>query len=148
MSSPADATHLIGFLRATPLFQGLDEDDLAQLVAQMRPLDVDAGQQLIARGTPGQDMYVVEEGTLEARVIDQGRPRRLGLLGPGDVLGEMSVLRGVPRTADVVARSRCRLWVLSAAALRAAIAESPGLGDRLQEVMRRRDVANALRALQ
>lgn len=81
------------------------------------------GAVLMRRGAMGGDIFMVRSGSLE--VVDpRGQPALvLGLLGPGDMVGEMGFVDAAPRSADVRAReaSRCLVWRRSA--LRRLLAE-------------------------
>jgi CRP-like cAMP-binding protein len=80
-------------------FQGCTADQLDRIAALGRPVAVSAGLGILSRGSSGRQLVVVLSGSL--RVSDH---RRLdGELGPGDVVGELAVLSGERRTADVIA---------------------------------------------
>ena len=64
-----------------------------------------AGATLFAAGTSGEVMYVVIEGEVEVRVQN----KVVEVLGPGEIVGEMALIKPQPRTATVMARSTCRL---------------------------------------
>lgn len=84
-------------------------------------------------------MYVVLTGT--AAVKKSGR--RIARVGPGDVVGELSVILGGPRSATVQAETPIEWLVLDQAALRTAIDQVPGLGwHLLQSVAARLDQAS------
>ncbi len=69
-----------------------------------------AGAVIFRQGEGGDVLYVVLEGSLEVlRQDDDGRTRLLARLGAGDLVGEMTVLTGRPRTATVIAAERSRL---------------------------------------
>ena len=85
-----------------------------------------AGEVLFQAGDPGDAVYVVVEGEVEVRASTQGgRDVRLISLGPGDLVGEMAALDGGPRSADVAALRRSRLWRISRAAMLAALEAEP-----------------------
>ena len=76
------------------------------------------GQGLFAEGDEGSSLSFVAAGELVVSAKgDDGAPVLLGLLGPGDVAGEISFLSGVPRTATVAARTRVDLLELDRNAL-------------------------------
>jgi CRP-like cAMP-binding protein len=64
------------------------------------------GQQIFKDGDEGDCAYLIEEGTVEIFVMDQGKEFRLGLMGKGEMFGEVSLIDFRPRTATVRAVER------------------------------------------
>jgi CRP/FNR family transcriptional regulator, cyclic AMP receptor protein len=125
-------------LSKVPLFANCSKRELSRLLSLGRTETVDAGHTLFVEGAPSSNMYVVLSGT--AAVKKSGR--RIARVGPGDVVGELSVILGGPRTATVQAETPIEWLVLDQASLRAAIDEVPGLGwHLLQSVAARLDHA-------
>jgi len=86
-------------LGACRLFAGLDADDLAAIAS--RAVEIDFGpRDVIARqGEIGTGFFVIADGRV--RVIRDGET--VAQLGPGEFFGELSVIDGAPRNAQVVA---------------------------------------------
>jgi len=84
----------------SPLFQGMTSYQVRKAILISELNEVAAGTRLIEQGTMGGSMYVVVSGELEVVRSDGGRERRLALLKPGDVLGEIGFIRATRRTAD------------------------------------------------
>jgi CRP/FNR family cyclic AMP-dependent transcriptional regulator len=143
-----DRSRLRTLLESAPLLRSVPADMIDQLASQFRAIEVPAGEAIVRQGDAGEELYLVEAGALEATVEVEGKRVRLGLLGPGDVFGEMSLLRSAPRMATVTAVEPSFIWSLSRASLERAVEQAPALAANLRSIMRRRDVANALRALQ
>jgi len=90
---------IVDHLKAVPLFQGMTEhalDAVAGLANEVRFAD---GQSVTEEGEPGDSFYVIVDGQL--RVSRHGKTIRD--LGPGDFLGEISLIDGRPRSASTVA---------------------------------------------
>lgn len=85
----------------SPLFQGMTPYQVrkAILISELR--EVPAGTRLVEQGTMEGSMYLVVSGELEVVRREHGGERRLALLRPGDVLGEIGFIRATLRTADV-----------------------------------------------
>jgi MFS family permease len=94
--------------RGVSLFAMLPEPVLERLAREAARVEAAPGQVFIREGDPGELFYVIESGTVE--VTKDGR--RLASLGPGDFVGEIALLRDVPRTASVTATSPCVLQAL------------------------------------
>jgi CRP-like cAMP-binding protein len=96
-----------------PLFAGLQPEDLDYLARLMRPFEASAGSVLFREGDAGDRMYVVESGQLRVTRPALHEPDvELGLLGPGTVFGELSLLGSGVRTASVSVVADATGWVL------------------------------------
>ena len=102
-------TERISLLRAIPIFAPLPEVTIERLAGELVATDAPAGTTIFHRGDEGDRFYVIDEGSVEVQV-DSARPVELG---PGDFFGEIALLRDVPRTATVVARTDTRLYSLN-----------------------------------
>ncbi len=126
-------------LSKVPLFANCSKRELARLLSRVRTESVEAGHTLFVEGAPSSNLYVIVAGS----AIVRKNGRRIARLGPGDVVGELSVILGGPRTATVEADTPIDWLVLNRASLRKAIDEVPGLGwSLLQAVAARLDQAN------
>jgi predicted MFS family arabinose efflux permease len=95
-------------LRNVPLLGWLPSVALDRLASKLRPLELAAGAVLLREGEPGDRAYVIERG----EVVVSLAGREVGRLRAGDLVGEIALLRSVPRTATVVAASDVRLLAL------------------------------------
>ena len=112
----------VALLRAHPIFRPLAEATLEQLARALEPEAAPAGAEVVRQGAAGDRVYVVASG--ELRVDVDGRPG--AALGPGDVFGEIALLRDVPRTATVRAASDAQLLTLGRDEFLAAVTGHPG----------------------
>lgn len=143
-----DRERLRAFLARVPLFRGVPTEALEELLPRFAPRETPAGVVVVEEGARGDELVLVETGELAVTTLLGGAQVRLGLLRPGDVFGEMALLHDAPRAATVTTLTPALLWTLSRAALDDGIVRAPILGQKLREVMRRREMANAFRALQ
>ena len=95
-------------LRGLPLFRPLSLTALEWLASGMRPVRYEAGMELMTEGELGDTYIVIETGRVE---VTAGRVI-LGQEGPGQGIGEIALLRVVPRTATVTAIEPVEAWVL------------------------------------
>jgi CRP-like cAMP-binding protein len=90
------------FLARLELFAGLPEQLIARIVPMLHPFDARAGTTLFRQGDPGGRMFAIEDGAVEVAAHLPGeRDIRLATLGPGELLGELSLVNGGRRTATV-----------------------------------------------
>ena len=87
----------IDVLARLPLFENLSKRDLGQIAAKTVEMERPSGTMLTRSGRDGGLMFVILDG--EAEVEKDGVV--LGRLGPGDVIGELSLIDGQPRSANV-----------------------------------------------
>lgn len=88
----------------------LKDDDLRQVAEKMRRLRYTRGETLFYQGDPGDTCYVVVSGRLHGRMDYEGTERAVEFeVGPGALVGEMSLMTGLPRTATVSAREEVEL---------------------------------------
>lgn len=97
-------------LSRSTLFRGLSDGGRARLAGAGLIVALDRNAQLCAKGEPGDALFVVMEGEIEVRATTEGgRDVRIAAMGAGSVIGEMAVLDGGVRSADMGAIRRSRL---------------------------------------
>jgi len=94
-------------LRKSPLFQGLSDEELQQLMDEAKPLSLRAGDYLMKQGDFGDSAYVVLKGEFEVNKQSGQSVIKIDVRNPGDVLGEMALLSRSPRSASVIAITDC-----------------------------------------
>jgi signal transduction histidine kinase len=88
-------------LRKSPLFQGLSDNELQQLMDHAKPVSLRAGEVLIKQGDPGDSAFVVMKGEFEITKQSGQSVIKIDVRNPGDVLGEMALLSRATRSATV-----------------------------------------------
>jgi CRP/FNR family transcriptional regulator, cyclic AMP receptor protein len=126
-------------LKTIPLFSSLSDKALDTVSVFASETSVSAGKRLVHEGDYSYDLIVIETGT--ADVIKGGEV--IGSLGPGDVFGEIGMLSGGRRTADVIATSSMRLITLSKWDLKRISGE---VSEQLQSLVEQRQALNEERA--
>ena len=96
-------------LRAVPMLRPLPVPVMDHLARNLTRAQVPAGQPVFEQGDQGDRFYVIAAG--EADVF--GDSRRIRTLQSGDSFGEIALLRDVPRTAEVRARTQLDLYALT-----------------------------------
>jgi signal transduction histidine kinase len=92
-------------LRKSPLFQGLSDDELQQLMDMAETVSLRAGDILIKQGEPGDSAYVLISGDFEVQKQSGQSLIKIDVRNPGDVVGEMALLSRAPRNATLIAKT-------------------------------------------
>jgi CRP/FNR family transcriptional regulator, cyclic AMP receptor protein len=126
-------------LARAELMAALSEATRARLAKQGAPCTVEPGNLLFAKGDKGDALYVLLEGEVEVRTsTEAGKDVRLAALKPPAVIGEMAVLDGGVRSADICAIRRSRfLRIHRDQALAALESEPKALLKLIAEMSRR-----------
>lgn len=118
-------------LQRLPLFADLSDPELEVLARRSRPVSLGAGGVLMEEGSPGGSLYVILEGDFEITKRSGPSEVLIAVRGPGEVIGEMSLLDGSPRTASVRSLSDSRLLEIDQDAFRHLVETSPAASLRI-----------------
>ena len=111
---PANGAQIL--LAEIPLFAGIAPGAVERLERFMARFEIPSGERLFRQDDHSGRMHVIEHGRLEVQVeLPAGQTQALAELGPGELLGETSLLGGGRRTATAVAREPTSGWVLDRA---------------------------------
>jgi CRP/FNR family transcriptional regulator, cyclic AMP receptor protein len=127
-------------LARTQLFaDALETEQVGYLASQSRPAFFRAGTRLMNQGDFGGAMFVIVSGDVSVNLIGaDDSERAVAKLGPGDVVGEMSLFTGDRRTATVEALTNVDAIEITKTSLERIFTTSPGLVDRFAEVLAKR----------
>ena len=115
-------------LREIPLLKGLDGDELSKLGALIKERRAPKGSYIVYVEDPGPSMMFIAHGTAKVTLVSsEGKEIVLYNLTKGDFFGEIAILTGEDRSANVVATSECRLLVLSEEDFKKHMSDSNGL---------------------
>jgi CRP/FNR family cyclic AMP-dependent transcriptional regulator len=121
-------------LKEVPMFQECNHRQLRSVARIARVFDVAADTVLTRAGEPGDEFFLIIDGTARVEVsADKQMP-----LHPDEFFGEMSLLDGGPRSATVVAATPVRLLVISRRHFSVLLKEVPGLTQTLLVTLSRR----------
>ncbi len=108
-----DAAERRQALSKTQLFKALQPADLDAVLARAVVRRVRRGEVIRRRGDPGSGMAIIVSGRVRISLVSEdGREVTLTVLGPGEVLGEMTLLDGGECSADATAQEDCVLLAL------------------------------------
>jgi CRP-like cAMP-binding protein len=129
-------------LHRQPLFRHFDPAELDSLAANMVERRFREGERLFAEGDPGGSLLLLSEGVLVVRVNVPGGEATLDRMVPGEVLGEISLLTGQPRSASAVALTDGVIFELGKPALEPILRARPELAENLAALMAHRQRHN------
>ena len=133
------ARDIAAALARNPVFAVLPESRRRQLAARGSPVRLEPGAALFGAGDDADAMYVVLSGEVDVAVsAPDGRDVWLAKLGVGSLVGEMGVLDGGPRSADVRAVRRTELWRIGRRAVIDVLTEEPSAALELLAMLARR----------
>jgi CRP/FNR family cyclic AMP-dependent transcriptional regulator len=114
-------TELLG---ACPLFGGVRPEDLAAIAERSIEVDFPTDHVIARQGEIGTGLFVIIEGAV--RVVRDGE--ELARMGIGEFFGEMSVIDGLPRVAQVIALEPTRCLALASWEFERLVLENPTIG--------------------
>nr|WP_144294356.1 cation:proton antiporter [Rhodoligotrophos appendicifer] len=120
-----------------PIFAGLDPEKRQELLMLFKPRSAEPGKKIIRVGDRADAMYFISSGSVQVSVGDKTIK-----LGPGDFFGEMALLSGTRRTADVTATDYCQFLTLSVRDFRQFIARHPQLKAQFDAMAAKRRLMN------
>ncbi|HEX5591384.1 MAG TPA: cyclic nucleotide-binding domain-containing protein, partial [Candidatus Limnocylindrales bacterium] len=108
------AAATLGRVARLPLFAGVSPSALEVALQRLQAVPVAAGTVVIREGDPADRFYIIEAGRFAVDQVDPGTsvPRRLRVMGPDEVFGELGLMRNAPRSATVTAETDGRLLAL------------------------------------
>lgn len=129
---------LANVMRTSDLLSALGDDDRAAVRERLTTSLVEAGTKIISEGEASSHLWIVVNGQCQVR---RGGSE-LALVGPGAVLGEISLVTGKPAVAEVLATERTVLVGLARSDFAAVVAAHPKLLARLEAVVAEREAQN------
>lgn len=117
-------------LSNVPLFEGLTQEQLADVARRVRRRTFEPREYLVRRDEIGDAMYILLSGKVKVSTLTEvGQTETIvATLSTDDIIGELSVLDGERRSADVIAIERTEALVLSAEDVRAWVHAFPAVG--------------------
>jgi CRP-like cAMP-binding protein len=126
-------------LRRAPLFEGLSKRELTELARATDELTVAAGTVLCKEGSPGNEFFVIVEGTAE--VTKDGK--RIATRSSGDFVGEIALIATTKRTATVTATTPLRCFILTGRDFRRILDENRAVERKVMHALAERVLSSA-----
>jgi small-conductance mechanosensitive channel/CRP-like cAMP-binding protein len=133
----ADLAARVASLRGISIFAPLHEEEITQLARDLRLAPFADGETITRQGATAHWLYIVVQGQAEVRVVDEtGQVTQvLACLGPGSFFGEMGLLTGEPRSANVVARGDVVCYRLDKEAFLSILQKRPEIASEISRIL-------------
>jgi CRP-like cAMP-binding protein len=114
-------------LNKVPLFSGCTKKELEKVARASDEITMTAGTLLVDQGQTGREAFVL----LEGEVVIRRNNRKIATVGPGSVIGELSLLDHGPRTATAVCLTDCTLLVIEQRRFLGVLDDVPAIAHKL-----------------
>jgi putative ABC transport system ATP-binding protein len=125
-----DALRICEFLKGVEAFKNLTPHELTNVAERMTRRQYMPGETIIREGEVGEELFLISEGEVE---VDR-EGREVARLSPGDFFGELALMSGNPRNANVIATRPVDTYVLGKSDFDAAIQASASFREQLRRV--------------
>ncbi len=122
-------------LKKARIFKDLSMEEIEILASAMFYSEFDEGQALVYEGEPGNELFIIVEGTVAVSVFSEGKDIELVRLGAGDFFGEMAMLEQELRSATCRAIDTVSCLVLKSRDFASLIAEQPAVASSVLKNM-------------
>ncbi|MBI1348361.1 protein kinase [bacterium] len=122
-------------LKQCPAFHRLSDELQTAVRERLQPHEFQAREFLIAEGVAGKGLWLLVEGRVEIQLQRGNDPTYISTVGPGEVLGEMSLLTNEPATASAIAATHTQAYLLPAADFHTLVVQFPDLAMVLTRVI-------------
>lgn len=113
------------------LFHQLPPEEIQTLLPYISQRTFKKGSVIITQGEPGDSLFLIEQGEVE--IIDQKHgDKKIATLAADDVLGEMALVTGEPRSATAVAATDTRVWMILKEHFDKILSTSPKLAEAVK----------------
>jgi len=126
------------------ILKALSHKEAVELSTTAKVVNCFKGEQLIQHGEQADSMFLVSEGSLEVKIRDKNDQLiKVATLWPGDCVGEMSLLTGAPRSADVFAKADAVLVEIKKENIAPILESNPRLINEISDLLAKRQAHSA-----
>jgi putative ABC transport system ATP-binding protein len=122
------------FLHRVEVFRNLSPSEISHVAEQMKRRTYPPDTEIIRQGEEGDEFFLIVEGQVEVRIVQDAADIPIATLGPGEFFGEAALLTGEPRNATVTSLSTVTTYVLDKKNFAAAIETSETFREQLLKV--------------
>ncbi len=117
----------VDHLRNIPLFQSCSQKDLEKIAKAGDEVSMPAGSLIVDQGQTGREAFVILSGSVTVK----RNGKKMATLGPGNIVGELSLLDHGPRTATVVCETDCTFLLLGQRSFLGVVDSVPALSHKI-----------------
>lgn len=138
-----DQTRRLLDIRDQSVLKALSLEEIQALARNVELCEFRKGETILRHGDTGDSMFFIFEGSLDIQIPkENGEKTSVASLWPGDCVGEISMLTGEPRSADVVALSDVLLLQVTKEGIQPVLSNNPDLVDKLSRILAERKIQN------
>lgn len=137
--APEDAFNAIAErLNRVFIFSPLSDEEIEKLASSSATRIYAPGEAIVRQGQEGNSMFVIIRGSVKVQVPEKDYQKTINTLGENDFFGEMSLLTGEPRSANVVAIEESEVLRIDRAGLKPIFEGNPALVDAVSQLVEER----------
>jgi CRP-like cAMP-binding protein len=95
------------FLSKIPVFQGLAQEELVDILRTLQPVSYQAGEIIFREDDEGKGAFIIQEGKIEIFISNAQKSLTVTRLHAGDIFGELALIDGAPRSAGARTLTQC-----------------------------------------
>jgi small-conductance mechanosensitive channel/CRP-like cAMP-binding protein len=122
-------------LNRVSIFAPLSDEDIEKLANSSTSRIYAPGEAIVRQGQEGNSMFVVIHGSVKVQIPEHDYQKTINTLGENDFFGEMSLLTGEPRTANVVAVTESEVLRIDRSGLKPIFDANPSLAESISELI-------------
>jgi len=115
----------VKILKKIPVFQGLMDEEYHRVMAMCSSTVAKEGEKIFSQGDEGNSMYILLSGEIDIMVNGVGC---VHVMQSGEILGEIGLVKNMPRTAGAIAKTNCVLLQLYSEILHEVVKKHPKIG--------------------
>ena len=128
----------IEILKHVPIFDPLSDEEIERLASGSKRRVYAPGEAIVHKGQEGGSMFVVTRGSVKVQIPEKGYQKTLNTLHENDFFGEMSLLTGEPRSANVIAVTETEVLQIRKVGLKPILEHNPRLVQSISESIEER----------
>ena len=129
-------------LEKVPIFMSLSNEEIENVAINSERIHFNKDQYIIKQNDEGDSLFIIADGVVGVTVDnDKGEKVMVSKLGVGDFFGEMSLMTGEPRTANIVAEIPCVVLKVNKDTIKNIFSKNPEIYDYVANILAKRKLA-------